>query len=113
MHYTRYFLLLILTLFVSTNVRAELHEDHPYEFEIHQDAYMMSTHFMIESKDTYMGRIKKSSARIVTCYDLADKHWWQATGVMNPFSLGLVYTWASEIYIHDTRKVTIACIDGQ
>lgn len=112
MYYFR-LLFLILTIASAGQLLSAVHEVHPYEFEVHKDAYMFSTDFQIDSNNTYIGNVKKSKLRVFTSYDLRNEHGWQATGVMNPVSLGLIYPWASEIYIHDTRKKTIACIDGQ
>ena len=108
---TRFVLLasIISPVFLS----AAIHEDHPYSFTISSDPYAFSTYFQINSNDSYIGTIKKSSFRIRTNYDLSDENGWQATGIVRVLSLGSFYTWAREIDVYDTRGVKVGMIDGQ
>lgn len=109
--------------FVSTAVVADslgVYEDHPYEFIIKKRVSKFSETYVISSptagnatyEGTYPGSIKKSAFRIRTNYDLSDRHGWQATGITRLLSLGVVYSWATDIDIYDTRGVRIGFIDG-
>jgi hypothetical protein len=108
-----YLLTLLLVLSTASVIAAGIHEDHPYEFDIRTDPYAFATYFQIDSINTYIGTVKKSSFELRTNYDLSDENGWQATGIKNVFNLGTLYAWASEITVYDARNVKIAMIDGQ
>lgn len=108
----------LLTMFFvlscgSAIAATESDKSHAYEFNIRKDPYAFATYFQIDSDDTYIGTVKKSSFPIRTNYDLSDENGWQATGIKRILTLGSVYAWASEIDIYDTRGVKIGMIDGQ
>lgn len=104
-----------LLLFTAANatIKAAVHEDHPYEFEVRRDPYQFATFFQITSKDSYIGSVKKSAFRLRRNYDLSNKDGWQATGIVRIITLGVIYSWASEIDIYDTEGTKIGMIDGQ
>jgi hypothetical protein len=104
---------LMMFTFAST-LFAGVHEDHPYEFDIRKDPYLFSTHFQIDSTNTYTGTVKKSAFRLRTEYELSDENGWQATGKRRIMTLlGDLFTWGVEIDIYDTSGVQIATVDGQ
>lgn len=91
---------------------ASVHEDHPYEFDIRRDPYQFATFFQINSHDTYIGTVKKSSFRIRTNYDLSDANGWQATGIKRVLDPVVFFTWGSKIDIYDTRDEKVGVIYG-
>ena len=112
-----------LLLLLSSSVLATeygIYEDHPYEFLIKKNVSRFSETYAISAlrqgdttyPATYPGSVKKSSFRIRTNYDLSNQEGWQATGITRLLSLGVVYPWATDIDIYDTRGVKIGLIDG-
>jgi len=97
-----------------SNSSTGIHEKHPYTFSIQKHVYKFSELYQINSlqKETYPGTVKKSAFRIRTNYDLSDEHGWQATGITRVISLGVLYPWARDIDVYDTRGVQIGMIDG-
>lgn len=106
-------MMLILTCMSSFQANGAVHETEPYSFDIKKDAYMLHTNFQISSDTTYNGSVKKSKLRVRVNYDLSDEHGWQATGIKRVASLGIMYPWAGEIDLYDTRGVKFGMIDGQ
>lgn len=110
----------VVLCFCSNQVLANgygIYEDHPYEFKIDKSMSKFAEHYHIYSTPfgaatTYPGKIKKSAFRIRTNYDLSDQHGWQATGITRLLSLGVIYPWATDIDIYDTRGVPIGLISG-
>lgn len=114
MNLIRNYIVCFFMLFaIMGSATAAVHEEHSYEFDIRRDPYQFATYFQINSNDTYIGSVKKSTFRIRKNYDLSNQHGWQATGVVRVFTLGAIYSWASEIDIYDTRGVKFGMIDGQ
>jgi hypothetical protein len=95
-------------------------EDHAYEFLIKKNVSQFSESYPIVAptagtssyQSTYPGTIKNSSFRVRTNYDLSNQQGWQATGITRMLSMGLVYPWATDIDIYDTRGTLIGMIDG-
>jgi hypothetical protein len=109
--------------FISSSVFAAgsgVFEDHPYEFLIKKTISQFSESYTISPLPqgesvygpTYTGVVKKSAFRIRTNYDLSDQNGWQATGITRILSMGMMYSWATDIDIYDTRNVKIGFIDG-
>ena len=118
-------LFFIFFSFLSPQISAHsygVYEDHPYEFKIDKSVSKFAETYHIFSPSagsaastnppTYAGKVKKSAFRIRTNYDLSDQHGWQATGITRILSLGVIYPWATDIDIYDTRGVQIGMIDG-
>ncbi|MCR9192516.1 MAG: hypothetical protein NXI01_07630 [Gammaproteobacteria bacterium] len=110
-------------LFLSSIVMAKefgVYETHPYEFLIKKNIFQFSETYLISApsqsdtsyQPTYRGMVKKSAFRIRTNYDLSNQNGWQATGITRLLSMGIVYPWATDIDIYDTRGVKIGFIDG-
>lgn len=109
--------------FISSSVMAAgygVFENHPYEFVIKKNVSKFSETYVISppakgmssSEPTYPGTVKKSAFRIRTNYDLSNQNGWQATGITRLLSMGVLYSWATDIDIYDTRQVKIGMIDG-
>lgn len=110
-------------LFLTSIVNADgygVFEHHSYEFLIKKNISKFSETYRIYSPlqgttsypATYPGMIKKSAFRVRTNYDLSNQEGWQATGITRMLSMGMVYPWATDIDIYDTRGVKIGFIDG-
>jgi len=110
-------------LFLSSMVMARetgVYETHPYEFLIKKNISQFSESYIISAppqsdtayQPTYRGVVKKSAFRIRTNYDLSNQNGWQATGITRILSMGILYPWATDIDIYDTRGVKIGFIDG-
>jgi len=97
-----------------------IYETHPYEFVIKKRNSKYAETYSIYAPKvgsatypaTYPGTVKKSAFRIRTHYDLSNKNGWQATGITRLLSMGIAYSWATDIDIYDTRGVKIGMIDG-
>lgn len=109
--------------FISSSVIAAeygVFENHPYEFVIKKNVSKFSESYVISQpakgmasyEPTYPGTVKKSAFRIRTNYDLSSQQGWQATGITRLLSMGVLYSWATDIDIYDTRQVKIGVIDG-
>ena len=109
--------------FLSSSVMADgygVYENHPYEFLIKKNISQFSETYIISPsaqgmtslQRTYSGAVKKSAFRVRTNYDLSNQKGWQATGITRLLSLGVMYSWATDIDIYDTRNVKIGFIDG-
>ena len=111
----RYAALLLGLLLFPTLSMAEIHEDHPYSFEVTKHKHKFSEMYRIKSekRETYLGAVKKSAFRLLTNYDLSNADGWQATGITRILSVGAIYPWATDIDIYDTRGKQIAMIDGE
>ncbi len=110
-------------LFFTSIVNASgygVFEHHSYEFLIKKNISKFSEAYRIYAPlqgttsypTTYPGMIKKSAFRVRTNYDLSNQEGWQATGITRMLSMGIVYPWATDIDIFDTRGVKIGFIDG-
>lgn len=107
--------LFVLFAILSSVALASVHEDHPYTFTISKHVYKYSEQYQIKStqQDTYPGTVKKSAFRIRDNYDLSNKDGWQATGITRVLSPGILYHWAKDIDVYDTRGVKIGLISGK
>lgn len=85
----------------------------PYTFQVIPKEYKFSKEFEFHSQDVPYGRVKSSTFRLRTNYDLADRDGWQATGVTRLFSLGSMFSWAKQIDIYDTEGTYIGMISGE
>lgn len=107
--------LFLLFTILSSVALASVHEEHPYTFTMSRHVYKTSEQFQIKStqQDTYPGTVKKSAFRIRDNYDLSNKDGWQATGITRILSPGILYHWAKDIDIYDTRGVKIGVVGGK
>ncbi len=107
--------LFVLFAILSSVALAGVHEDHPYTFSISKHVYQFSEQYQIKStlQETYPGTVKKSAFRVRTNYDLSNKDGWQATGITRVLSPGILYHWAKDIDMYDTRGVKIGLISGK
>jgi hypothetical protein len=84
------------------------------EFRVTRNDYTFSTVFEMAINDRLVGTAYKSSFHLMTQYDLYDsKGQYQGYGSCRFFSLGLFYTWATEIDVYDPYGYYVGMIDGQ
>lgn len=84
------------------------------EFRVTRNDYTFSTVFEMAINDRLIGSVYKSSFHLMTQYDLYDaKGQYQGYGSCRFFSLGLFYTWATEIDVYDAYGYYVGMIDGQ
>ncbi len=92
-------------------------ETNKVSFKIHEKEYRFSNHFEMNNNDVPVGVVAKKRyafGHLTNHYEVYDdKGVWEATGKTRLFSLGSIYSWATEIDIRDARGNYIGMIDGQ
>lgn len=83
-------------------------------FRISRDDYTFSTVFELAVDDKLVGTVYKGVFHVMNHYDLYNtKGDYEGTGICRFFTLGLFYTWATEIDIYDAYGNYVGMIDGQ
>lgn len=83
-------------------------------YHVTRNDYAFSTFFDLASENTNFGTIVKSKFHIRTHYDIYDPSgFYEGQGICRIFTLGLFYTWATEIDIYDSSGNKVGMIDGQ
>ncbi|MEI8125017.1 MAG: hypothetical protein WCG42_04630, partial [Parachlamydiaceae bacterium] len=86
----------------------------PINFKVYQQDYAFSTVFELSSNEGIFGNVCKSSFRIRTNYDLYNQRGdCEAIGICRVLTLGVIYSWATEIDIYDINNQYVGMIDGQ
>lgn len=112
----KYFSLFALFLFSFSSYLQAAKFDYPqvYGFSIHKKPYAFTTYFEIESDHVPGGTLVKDFFSIHTCYDMYSHDGdYEGTGVCRLFSLGLLFSWATEIDVYDEEGTWIGMVDGQ
>lgn len=87
----------------------------PELFNVHKKRWAWSQDFELTQKGHLIGKVKKKTLmRPQTHYELYDATGqYQAEGICRLLTLGLFFTWATEIDIYDQNGDAIGYIDGQ
>lgn len=89
-------------------------DSHILTFNTQQQDYLFSTIFDFSSENGSLGSALKSSFRIRTNYDLYTPLGdYEGTGTCRLLTLGVVYSWGTEIDIYDQNHAYLGMIDGQ
>lgn len=83
-------------------------------FKVYEQDYMFSKVFEMSSNEGLSGSVCKSFFRVRTNYDLYDrKGEFEAMGICRVLTLGLIYSWATEMDIYGQNGQYIGLVDGQ
>ena len=89
-------------------------DDSSLKFKVYEQDYTFSTVYEMGSGEGLMGSVSKSVFHIRTNYDLYDKKGaFEAVGICRVLTLGLIYSWATEMDLYDSNGQHIGVIDGQ
>lgn len=113
----RVFCLVSLLLASFGSISADDTQPKKMKFKINEKEYRFSNYFEFSSEDTPVGVIVKKRfayLHLTSHYEAYnDMGVWEATGVSRLFSLGSLFSWATEIDVKDTSNKVIGMIDGQ
>lgn len=99
----------LLFLFVTSFSYAQT-----INYKVTRSDYTFSTIFDMATEKSNFGTIVKSVFHIATHYDSYDRFGlYEGQGICRMATLGLFYTWATEIDIYDSHGNRIGMIDGQ
>ena len=88
--------------------------DEPLNFRVARSDYTFSTVFDMANEKNNFGSVVKSIFHIATHYDCYDRYGlYEGQGICRMVTLGLIYTWATEIDIYNTHGNSVGMIDGQ
>ncbi|MDF2549905.1 MAG: hypothetical protein K0S07_972 [Chlamydiales bacterium] len=83
-------------------------------YRVTRSDYVFSTVFNMETDKGLIGSVVKSSFHLKTNYDSYDRSGlYEGRGIYRLVSLGLFYSWATEIDIYNLEDEKIGMIDGQ
>ena len=103
---------LLIAACVATLKAAE--ESDAINFNVTRSDYTFSTVFDMTSEKQNFGSIVKSIFHISTHYDSYDRYGlYEGQGICRMVTLGLIYSWATEIDIYNKQGIRIGMIDGQ
>ena len=86
----------------------------PMNFKVYEQDYTFSRVFEMGSNEGLMGSVSKSFFRVRTNYDLYNRRGdFEAVGICRVLTLGLIYSWATEMDLYDHQNQWIGLIDGQ
>lgn len=103
---------LLISACVATLKATE--ESEAINFHVTRSDYTFSTVFDMTSEKQNFGSIVKSIFHISTHYDAYDRYGlYEGQGICRMVTLGLIYSWATEIDIYNKQGIRIGMIDGQ
>lgn len=89
-------------------------EDDTLNFRVTRRDSLLSSSFDMTNEKKQLGSVTKSFFHIVTHYDLLDRYGlYEGQGICRMVTLGLFYSWATEIDIYNAHGTWIGIIDGQ
>lgn len=105
------FYLLISTSMIPLNA---LSKEETINYRVTRSDYTFSSVFDMTNEKTNFGSVVKSVFHVATHYDSYDRYGlYQGQGICRILTLGLIYTWATEVDIYDAHGDRIGMIDGQ
>lgn len=112
LRWIRFMVLLLATHFYA--VQAEGKKEDVNHYRVTRSDYTFSTVFNMDSGKHSIGNVVKSIFHVATNYDSYDRFGvYKGTGICRLMSLGLFYTWATEIDWYDEHGQYKGMIDGQ